>query len=254
MTNDEAEKKLNTWLAPLATATQVSHRRTVRLLGLSLGGTEADAVRMLVEGDPITVRAMVESLEQQVQEAGHAGTTVRRHGTVLSSLAKFLGRDLGIRRVSAGRPPGPRPAGPEPDEGYARRQVFRGRAADLVDALLASLPSLQPLASRMGLTVGETLAELLRLASEETARGSRHARAVAREAAVLASDEIRDRGHRRPPSRTKGGESVAPTSTPKGARVMSEYEIDKFIVGPELERQAAERAAATAREVDPCSN
>lgn len=47
---------------------------------------------------------------------------------------------------------------------------------------------------------------------------------------------------------------VAPTSTPKGARVMSEYEIDKFIVGPELERQAAERAAATAREVDPCSN
>lgn len=249
MTDDEAEKKLNAWLTPLRGSTQTGYRQSVGLLAQSLGGSEADAVRLIAEGDPATARAAVENLELLVREAGHAAASARRHGTALSSLAKFLGRDLGLRGA-VGRPSGPRAAGPPDDAGYVYRRAQLGSAADLVDALLARLPALAALAGKMRLTVGEALVELLQRSLGETAHQSRQVRAVMREAAVLASDEIRDRGHRRPPPRAKGDRSASST-TPKAARVMSEYEIDKFIVGPELERQAAERAA---REVDPCSN
>ncbi len=251
MTDDEAEKKLNAWLTPLRGSTQTGYRQSVGLLAQSLGGSEADAVRLIAEGDPATARAAVENLELLVREAGHAAASARRHGTALSSLAKFLGRDLGLRGA-VGRPSGPRAAGPPDDAGYVYRRAQLGSAADLVDALLVRLPALAALASKMRLTVGEALAELLQRALGETAHQSRQVRAVMREAAVLASDEIRDRGLRRPPARVKG-DRMASSSTPKAARVMSEYEIDKFIVGPELERQAAERVAA-AREVDRCTN
>jgi len=251
MTDDEAERKLDAWLAPLRGSTQTGYRQSVSLLAQSLRGSEVDAVRLLAEGDPATARAAVEGLELLVREAGHAAGSARRHSTALSSLARSLGRDLGLRGA-VGRPPGPRPAGPPDDAGYAYRRTQLGPAADLVDALLARLPALVALAGKMRLTVGEALVELLQRALGETAHQSRQVRAVMREAAVLASDEIRDRGHRRPPARVKG-DRAASSTTPKAARVMSEYEIDKFIVGPELERQAAERAAA-AREVDPCTN
>lgn len=223
------------WLAGLRPRTQVEYRRSVELLGQSLGGGEAEGAAALL-GDPGPAAAAVKGLAALIEGAGQAPATVRMRVTGCVSLARWGGHDLGLRRPRGRRPgelPRPRPVDPD---AAGRRQAAGIGAAAALDGVTRWAPSLARAADRRGQSVAEFLASSVGALAAEGGPAIGLLRAAARELAVMAGDEVAERGMRR---RDRRARAPAPARVPTIEEL--EAKIDAELA--ELERVAKAQEA-----------